>query len=46
MISQEPMQIASVYSGDLYRFLLIGLIVLGVLVSMAGVNLGGLFNVA
>lgn len=46
MISQEPMQIANVYSGDLYRFLLIGIIVLGVLASMVGINLGGFFNVA
>jgi len=45
MITQEPMAVANVWSGDLYRFLLIAMILLGVIASLIGIDVGGFFSV-
>jgi hypothetical protein len=46
MLSQHDMQIANIWTGDIYRYILVALTIIGFIASVMGLDTGVLFNVA
>jgi len=45
ILSKEPALISQIWSGDIYRWILIALIIFGILTTWIGIDIGGLFSV-